>query len=106
MRAVDLRRACPVRVVEDIDGDGVAPGDVEVRAVEGSVWGYGYACVGCGSASWLAIGGESPGPQWSVAAGDAANPGSVSLSPSILHAVERGGCGWHGYLRMGRFEPC
>lgn len=27
-------------------------------------------------------------------------------APSILHDPAKGGCGWHGYLRNGVFEPC
>lgn len=106
MTTVDLRRACIVRVVEDIDADSVAPGSIEVRGAGTDAGGYGYACVGCGRLSFLAIGPENPQPRWLVTAGDVARPDTVSLSPSILHAVERGGCGWHGYLRAGRFEPC
>lgn len=103
---VDLRRAPAARTVADIHADDVQPGDLEVRALEGTVWGYGYACAGCGSRSYLAISDNNPGPRWTVAAGDAAHPEGVTLSPSIHHSRERGGCGWHGYLRNGRFVPC
>lgn len=27
---------------------------------------------------------------------------TLTLSPSILRAVEKGGCGWHGYFREGK----
>jgi hypothetical protein len=104
--AVDLRRTCPVTVVADIDAADVAPGSIEPRAIDGRVWGYGYACPGCGSRSWLALTDDNPGPRWTVTAGDPAQPATVSLSPSILHAVERGGCGWHGYLTNGVLAPC
>lgn len=106
MLTVDLRRAVSLHPVEDIDAPDVAPGDVEVRIIDGVVWGYAFACPGCGGRSYLALGDLDPGPRWSVTAGDAARPETVSLSPSILDAAGRGGCGWHGYLRAGRLEPC
>jgi len=104
--AIDLRRTCPVTVVDDIDAPDVAPGSIEVRGAGTDAGGYGYACVGCGSLSWLAIGPENPSPRWVVTAGDAADPSTVTLSPSIFHTVERGGCGWHGYLTAGVLRPC
>lgn len=106
MTVRDPRRSLPARAVEDIDAPDVLPGDVEVRCIDGVVEGYGYACVGCGSRSWLAIGADNPHPRWSVTAGAATKPETVTLSPSILHAAERGGCGWHGYLTAGVFTPC
>lgn len=102
---VDLRRACPLRVVDDIDDDDVRPGDVEVRGST-AAYGYAYACAGCGGRSWLAIREDDPGPRWVVTAGDWRRPETVSLSPSIFHAPTHGGCGWHGYLICGIFEPC
>ncbi len=103
---VDLRRTVAAQVVADIDADGVAPGDVEVRAIDGVVWGYAFRCPGCRAADYLPISADNAGPRWSVDVGDVARPETVSLSPSILHLVDRGGCGWHGHLRAGRFEPC
>lgn len=26
----------------------------------------------------------------------------LTLSPSVLRAVEKGGCGWHGFIREGK----
>jgi len=106
MTTVDTRRTVPARVVEDIDADGAQPGDVEVLAIDGVVWGYGFACAGGGSKSFLALNSENPEPRWRVTAGDAAQPSTVTLSPSIFHTAERGGCGWHGYLTNGVFAPC
>ena len=106
MSSINLRHTCPARIVEGINAPDAAPGDVEVRAIDGVVWGYAFACPGCGGRSYLAVGDLDPGPRWSVTAGDIARPETVTLSPSILDTVERGGCGWHGYLRGGRFEPC
>lgn len=99
----DPRRNCRVRVVDDIDAEGVEPGSVEVVGARHGTSGYAFTCPGCGSRSYLAIGPENPGPRWTVTAGDAARPETVTLSPSIL---ERGGCGWHRYLREGAFVPC
>lgn len=102
----DTRRTVRAHLVADIDVPEVEPGDVEVRAFDGTVQGYGYACAGCGSRSYLALSDDNPGPRWDVTAGDPRKPETVTLSPSISHTVERGGCGWHGYLTMGEFRPC
>jgi hypothetical protein len=102
----DPHRTVPARLVTDIDADGAQPGDVEALAIDGTVWGYGFACPGCGSKSFLALGGENPEPRWTVTAGDAAQPAGVTLSPSVFHTAARGGCGWHGWLRAGVFVPC
>lgn len=103
---VDPKRTARVTVVDDIGAPDLRPGAIEVCARDGVVWGYGYVCPGCGSHSWLALSDDNPGPRWTVAAGDATNPTTVSLLPSILHSVERGGCGWHGYLTDGVLHPC
>ena len=101
-----LNRSVPVRVVDDIDADDVQPGDIEVRGAGHDAGGYAFACPGCGSRSWLAIGPDNPSPRWVVTAGDVARPDTVTLSPSIFHTRERGGCGWHGWLRDGVLVPC
>ena len=106
MSDVDAHRTVGARMVEDVDTEGVGPGSVEVRAFDGAVWGYGYACAGCGSRSYLALSDDNPGPRWDVTAGDPRKPETVTLSPSIFHTKERGGCGWHGYLAAGVFRPC
>lgn len=106
MTAVDTRRTVRVTVVDDIDADGVAPGSIEVRGTGRDAGGYGYACPGCGSRSFLPVGPENPGPRWLLTGGDFARPDTVTLSPSIFHTVERGGCGWHGYLTNGVLRPC
>jgi hypothetical protein len=107
MIAVDTRRTVAARLVADLDAtDAPQPGDVEALQIDGVVWGYGFACPGCASRSFLALNAENPPPRWSVTAGDVADPATVTLSPSIFHTVERGGCGWHGYLTAGVFTPC
>lgn len=104
--SADLRRTCRARVVADIDAEDTQPGDIEVRGAGHDAGGYAFACPGCGARSWLAIGPDNPSPRWVVTAGDVARPDTVTLSPSILHATERGGCGWHGYLTNGVLSPC
>lgn len=104
--SVDLRRTVLLRIVDDIDTSNGQPGDVEVHAMEGRVWGYGYRCAGCGERSYLAIDPEQPHPRWTVTEGDVERPDTVTLSPSILHSTALGGCGWHGYLTRGVFTPC
>lgn len=101
-----LNRSVPVRVVADIDADDTQPGDIEVRGAGHDAGGYAFACPGCGSRSWLAIGPDNPSPRWTVTEGDVARPDTVTLSPSIHHTKDRGGCGWHGYLMRGVLAPC
>ena len=31
---------------------------------------------------------------------------TLTLTPSILRRVEKGGCGWHGFLTGGVFKEC
>ena len=101
-----MSAAVAARIVADIDADRVEPGDVEVHVIDGVVWGYGFACPGCGERSFLALSGENPEPRWTVTEGDVARPETVTLAPSILHERARGGCGWHGFLAAGNFVPC
>lgn len=63
------------------------------------------ACPGCGRRSMLPlVAGHRC--RWTVTAGDVRDLASLTLSPSIFHRVEDGGCGWHGWLRGGVFESC
>jgi hypothetical protein len=34
------------------------------------------------------------------------NPETKSLTPSIVHNKDLGGCGWHGWLTNGIFTEC
>ena len=34
------------------------------------------------------------------------NEAEPSLTPSVVHAKELGGCGWHGFLEQGFWKPC
>ena len=31
---------------------------------------------------------------------------TLTVSPSILRSTERGGCGWHGWIRSGEVTSC
>jgi len=112
MTALDLRCRVPARLasVSAIFGDAPEPGDVVPvihRDDPARVTGYIHSCAGCGRPVSLDFAGARGGhPQWSVIEGDLARPESVTLAPSILHDTAKGGCGWHGYLRSGVFEPC
>jgi hypothetical protein len=82
------------------------PGDVALfECADGTVEDLAIACPGCGRRSSLPLvaGYRS---RWTVTGGDVRAPASLTLSPSIWHRIEDGGCGWHGYLRNGVFEPC
>ncbi|MEO8602671.1 MAG: DUF6527 family protein, partial [bacterium] len=72
----------------------------------GVVVGFGIRCAGCRSASFLALEPYDCPPMWRLVSGDPRKPETVTLSPSVFHTKERGGCGWHGYLRAGVWVPC
>lgn len=102
----DPHRTVAARRVEDIDAEGVGPGCLERLAN-----GYMMACPGC--ATQLVVPVNFPGkppntaPAYTVTAGDPDTLAGLTLSPSIHHpASHPGGCGWHGWLREGRFVPC
>lgn len=89
-------------LVADANAAGAPPGAMEPRALDGVVVGYGFRCPGCGEAGFLALPEYGFREAWSVVSGDRTQPSTLTLAPSILDR----GCGWHGYLRNGRWEPC
>lgn len=109
MSTRDPRRtiAARLRAVETLNGT-FEPGDVRLMVDEpgGPTTGYGFGCPGCGDTCILHLGTGPEKHTWNVTAGDASKPETVTLSPSIHHVVEHGGCGWHGYLTRGVFTPC
>jgi predicted RNA-binding Zn-ribbon protein involved in translation (DUF1610 family) len=63
-----------------------------------------FACPGCGQYGSIRCGHPKPeSPSWDIEVGTLEDPRTLTLSPSI-NCV--GCCGWHGYLRSGRFEAC
>lgn len=46
---------------------------------------------------------ESAGPHWQRT-GDTFD--TLTLNPSILRSREKGGCGWHGWIRDGEVVSC
>lgn len=68
-----------------------------------AVAGYLMRCPGCGQESALPLG-SSPGARWTVTAGDPRTGAGLTLSPSVWHRVLS--CGWHGWVRDGRWVPC
>lgn len=108
---VDLRARRPFRVVEDIDGPDAGPGSVMVlvrdRDDTGPPAGYVMRCPGCDAQSALPLYPETEHdrgrPRWRVEAGDPRTGVGLTLSPSVYHLH---GCGWHGWVRSGVWEPC
>lgn len=107
--ATNLRRVS-ARLVSADRWDSIEPGDcVVITSAKhvGVVGGLAYACAGCGELVSLDFECDgTDGPRWSVVSGDPAQPETLTTSPSILHDPAKGGCGWHGYLTKGVFEPC
>lgn len=110
MSAHDLSRCVAAKLVSADKWSSLEPGDcITVVSAKrpGVVVGLVHACAGCGEHVGLDFEREREGhPQWSVVSGNPAQPETLTTSPSILHDPAKGGCGWHGYLRAGVFEPC
>lgn len=75
-----------------------SPGDFQFYS---GFIGMVICCPGCGSLSALPFRPHEP-PSWGWN-GDRINP---TLSPSVFHTKEKGGCGWHGWLKNGQWESC
>lgn len=62
-----------------------------------------HHCPGCGKRGGLRIYGEAKteSPSWELQSRD-----PVTLSPSVHHAADLGGCGWHGFLQNGIWTSC
>ncbi len=82
---------------ELIDGRWHAPPGSMFPVEGGGIGGFLIACPGCGQ-----IGSARDGAKWEVTGGSRDDVTTLSLSPSI----QKGCCGWHGYLRNGTFESC
>lgn len=107
MIGVDPRRTVPARHVDfDVVQSGAgAPGDFHhlTGRFDADV-GIALACPGCGRPSYLPLADSaSEGPLWTRTPGPLA---TITLTPSIHHTADLGGCGWHGYLTAGSFAPC
>lgn len=107
MTAPNLKASMPVRARVFGDGTPGEPGDVEPYIdEEGRLWALGICCPGCGSGSLLRLGAVASGPSWQTVAGDPRTGEGLTLSPSVHHTTGLGGCGWHGWVRGGRWVPC
>ena len=90
-------------IVQDIN-EVTKPGSVEIRhwpaaAQSGDgVAGLAIRCPGCGSESYLPTG-DSRG--WNLVSED-----PLTITPSVFHTKEKGGCGWHGFLTDGEWRSC
>ncbi len=106
LSGVDLSRAVPLRIVDDLpDRDPATPGDAQpLVGADRAPAGFLIGCPGCGAQLSLPIGPRPDRPAWAVLAGDPRTGAGLSLQPSIHHA-EPQGCGWHGHLTEGRFTP-
>lgn len=75
------------------------PGDFQFY---GGFQGMVICCPGCGEMSALPFRPRTEPPSWDWD-GDRINP---TLTPSVLHTKEKGGCGWHGWLTKGEWVSC
>lgn len=103
---IDIRRTVKARAVSgSAFCDDTQPGDITTFEPDGTVEELAIACPGCGRRSLLPLV-SGYNCRWTVVSGDVRDPASLTLSPSIFHRAEDGGCGWHGYLKNGVFESC
>jgi hypothetical protein len=63
-------------------------------AKDDKIAGLNFACPGCGQVTCVDFN------TWNWDGNEAA----PTLTPSILHNKEKGGCGWHGFLTAGQFR--
>lgn len=54
-----------------------------------------FLCRGCGKTVRISTKGK---PSWNI------NFDTLTVTPSIRHDKDLGGCGWHGHLKSGKFE--
>lgn len=78
-----------LNIVEDVD-DLKIPGDALIVIGRNKELQLNIICPGCGKKS-------------ASAANHIYTPETKTYSPSIVHNKELGGCGWHGWLKNGKF---
>jgi len=61
-----------------------------------------FVCPGCRQITSIAFRDIDGRPKWNWNN----NREKPTCTPSILHSKDRNGCGWHGHLTDGVFEPC
>lgn len=97
-------KSVPAVLVASIPGSRT-PGAFKFYTMSGHVGMAGiiFRCAGCGEVSTVSFARRARPLQapWTWDG----NRKAPTLTPSIIHAPERGGCGWHGFLRAGRWEP-
>ena len=103
-----LGMSIPAVLFEPIDSNAAPAGAVGIITARDSdkVVCYAIRCPGCRTMSALMLTDRDGHPFWTVTAGNAQQPEAVTLSPSVHHTKEGGGCGWHGWLRNGQWEEC
>lgn len=70
----------------------------------GEIIALNIRCPGCNVIDSLPLKPFGSRAFWEIAAGDARQPETLTLSPSVHHDVPE--CGWHGYLRNGEWVSC
>jgi hypothetical protein len=78
---------------EVVDSDDLLtePGRAVIFEYPDKTLGLMLCCPNCGKASASSTGNHKY------------NPATQTVTPSIIHDTKLGGCGWHGYLREGKF---
>ena len=87
-----------INIVDKIEG--APPGSVEFRHIDGKLMGVAITCLGCGEESWIPADKDDK-RGWELVSED-----PLTLKPSLHHDKKKGGCGWHGYIRDGKWEVC
>lgn len=95
-----MKRNAVSFIVDKVD-NGAKAGAIEVRVLEGRIYGIQHACpCGCGRLSWLPFGPEGWTPEQTT------DMTKLTLTPSIGMFRGDNPYHWHGFLKDGVFEEC
>lgn len=84
-----------LNIINETDGYPEKPGDAFEYKDSNNIIKLCWCCPKCGKPTATANGHNH---DW--------DPKTKSLTPSIVHDVELGGCGYHGFLTNGVFKSC
>lgn len=80
----------------DLDWVDLGPEDYALTTWQDKPYGLTFKCPGCNFPLGINIGSEHP--CWKI------DFVTLTADPSIKHDRQKGGCGWHGYLKHGVLE--
>lgn len=80
----------------------IEPGQFQFyKNKEGHIAGMIICCPGCNAQSAVPF--KNDGPSATATWHWDENQSHPTLTPSVLHPIEKHGCGWHGWLKNGEW---